>query len=278
MNGCASAARACAASHMPGLAACVLALAAVCLPALGQAPERPAASPQPVADCGPMRTDFDDPDAYLRQLAAKPLADFDLFELLYLRASTAELRRRLSAGAQPNSCGGQLNSSLLSAAALPSSGSLDNVRLLIEAGAGVDAPLSEGRSALAFAVGANNYEVAHELIRRGAHCAIRWGGDGTLMHELAHSLKDQLYQPEAELALAERLRTCGTPLDAVQNPERLGFTPLFYAVLDDKPQLAAWLLAHGADARRTDAKGRDAAALARSLKRDAVLQVLESHP
>ena len=224
--------------------------------------------------CGAMPWQLDH-EAYVQRLARTPVADLDLFELVYLKNAEARLRERLQAGANPNVCGGPLNVSLLSFAA--GTGDVKLVQLLLAHGAHLEQPLDDaGGSAFIQALMADRYDVAQLLMARGADVHITTTDGRTALHALANANRVQgRYQPARELALARRLLRMGLSPNAQDRQPNGGFTPVALAVLFNQPELVRLFMAHGADLSLTDAKGRTALQLARQLDRGAVLRVLE---
>ena len=122
----------------------------------------------------------EDPYTPLFLAAAKPLFGECGSDPACGRSSATEyntrtLRRLLELGADPNvpSHRYYLLTPLMAAAA---SGSLENVKLLVEAGARVNQAMSSGATALSFAVTNNHLEVARYLISQGADVNV-YGGD-----------------------------------------------------------------------------------------------------
>ena len=74
--------------------------------------------------------------------------------------------------------------------------------------------------------------------------------------------------------MAETLLNSGIPINAQDSLPRSRKTPLMLAVIYDKPQLARFLIARGANLDMQDAKGQTAADLARKLKRTDMLPML----
>ena len=212
---------------------------------------------------------------YLAGLKAKDPAQHDLFDLLLLEKRTA-LAQRLAQGANPNACGGPFNISLLATAVIGPD-SAETVQQLLAHGAQLEAPLGEaGESALIFAIRANHPDAAQLLIAQGANARIEFGSGETALTELAKAAQDKEYNAEKELSLARELLALGlSPNQRDTLPER-GMSPLLWAVLTNKPELIALFKAHGADPSVRNAKGQDALALARALKRDAALKALEA--
>ena len=231
--------------------------------------------PVPVARCGPMPRDVNLAH-YLGELRAKPEASYDLFELMLLPDGERKLAQRLAQGANPNVCGGPFQLSLLATAAIGAHAQT-MLQLLLDHGARLDAPLGEaGESALVYAIRANHLGAAQFLLAQGAKADLSFGAGETALSELAKSAKDKDHNTEQELALAAQLLAHQlSPNTADTQPGR-GMTPLMWAVLTNKPELIALFKAHGGDPSVKNAKGQDAIALAKALKRDEALKVLEA--
>ena len=246
-------------------------------PAKAAAPAAPkrVVHPVPVARCGPMPRDVNLAH-YLGELRAKPEASYDLFELLLLPDGERKLAQRLAQGANPNVCGGPFQLSLLATAAIGAHAQT-MLQLLLDHGAKLDAPLGEaGESALVYAIRANHLGAAQFLLAQGAKADLPFGAGETALSELAKSAKDKDHNTEQELALATQLLAHKlSPNTADTQPGR-GMTPLMWAVLTNKPELIALFKAHGGDPSVKNAKGQDAIALAKALKRDEALKALEA--
>ena len=231
--------------------------------------------PVPVARCGPMPRDVNLAH-YLGELRAKDEASYDLFELMLLPDGERKLAQRLAQGTNPNVCGGPFQLSLLATAAIGAHAQT-MLQLLLDHGAKLDAPLGEaGESALVYAIRANHLGAAQFLLAQGAKADLPFGAGETALSELAKSAKDKDHNTEQELALAAQLLARQlSPNSADTQPGR-GMTPLMWAVLTNKPELIALFKAHGGDPSVKNAKGQDAIALAKALKRDEALKALEA--
>ena len=215
-----------------------------------------------------------DAEAYLKRLQLTPAVDLNVFEVLLMQRALPMMEERLRAGANPNVCGGQSNISLLAEAA--SLGGTAMVELLLDHGAQLEWPADEfGRTPLFAALRFSHFDVAELLLARGARLDVATHGRQTALHQLASSSVIRGgYQPEREVKLAEYLLYSGVPINAQDNLPRSRKTPLMLAVIYDKPQLARFLIARGADLDMHDAKGQTAADLARKLKRTHMLPML----
>ena len=231
--------------------------------------------PVPVARCGPVPRDVN-LARYLGELRAKDEASYDLFELMLLPDGERRLAQRLAQGANPNVCGGPFQLSLLATAAIGAHAQT-MLQLLLDHDANLNAPLGEaGESALVYAIRANHLGAAQFLLAQGAKADLPFGAGETALSELAKSAKDKDHNTEQELALAAQLLAHQlSPNSADTQPGR-GMTPLMWAVLTNKPELIALFKAQGGDPSVKNAKGQDAIALAKALKRDEALKALEA--
>jgi len=215
-----------------------------------------------------------DAEAYLKRLQVTPAVDLNVFDVLLMQRAMPLMAERLRAGANPNVCGGQSNISLLAQAAL--FGSTAMVQLLLDHGAQLEWPAdANGRTPLFTALSFSQYDVVELLLARGARLDVATYGSQTALHQLASSFAASAqYRPERDVKLAEHMLYSGIPINAKDSLPRSSKTPLMLAVIYDKPQLARFLIARGADLDMQDAKGQTAADLARKLKRTDMLPML----
>jgi len=124
-------------------------------------------------------------------------------------------------------------------------GDLAHLRTLVQAGANVDEPDSDGRTALQHAATAGSVDVASVLLAAGAdvHAADRGGWSALYFAAQGHNL-----------GVASVLLEAGARVDAV---DEHGNTPLFRAVFESRGRGEAimLLLRFGADASRKNAHG-----------------------
>jgi ankyrin repeat protein len=188
--------------------------------------------------------------------------------------NAAAIRTLLAAGAERDarSAGGDFDALTFAVRA----GALDATRALLDAGAGVDRTLADGTSPLVLAVTNAHYEVAAELLERGADpnaAAQGW----TALHQIAWSRRWNMgfnlpgpAQTGAldSLELVRKLAARGANLNARQTKEpadgnrnkldRLGATPFVLAAKSCDLPLMKLLLALGADASLTTDAGTTA--------------------
>lgn len=152
-------------------------------------------------------------------------------------------------------------------------GRSENVRLLLEAGARVDAADGDGRTALHHAAAAGEVEVAAALIGAGADANAGDDGGATPLHlarttELADALLGHGANANAATAagwtalmsaalrgdadLVSLLLVRGAEVSAA---EEGGWTPLHFAAAKGKVEIARLLLAAGADVSAGDENG-----------------------
>ena len=216
--------------------------------------------------CGPSPDQFET-EAYLKRLQLTPAVDLNVFEVLLMQRALPMMEERLRAGANPNVCGGAFNQSLLAEAA--SFGSTAMVQLLLDHGAQLEWPADgNGRTPLFTALSFSHHDVAELLLARGARLDVATYGNQSALHQLASSIATPAqYRPEREVKLAEHMLYSGMAINAQDSLPMSNKTPLMLAVIYDKPQLARYLIARGANLDMQDAKGQTAADLARKLKR-----------
>jgi ankyrin repeat protein len=180
----------------------------------------------------------------------------------------------LAAGAERDarSTGGDFSALLFAVRA----GALAATRALLDAGAGVNQQLADGTSALVLAATNAHYEVAAELLERGADPNADEQG-WTALHQIAWSRRwnvgFNLPGPAQtgdvdSLELVRKLVAHGANIDARQKKEpadgnrnkleRIGATPFLLAAKSDDVPLMRLLLDLGADPKITTEKGTTA--------------------
>ncbi len=115
-----------------------------------------------------------------------------------------------------------------------SGGSSQALKVLLEAGADLNAVDLERRSALHLAAREDQFELARFLIDQGADLELKDSAGNTALH----------YAAEADEELVDYLVYRGA---AVDTPNQRGETPLFLAVVAGRPACVAGLIGRGAD-------------------------------
>ena len=146
-------------------------------------------------------------------------------------------------------------------------GNLSKVKMLLDAGAHLDVGKKERATPLAVAVGQGHTEVGRYLIDIGADvnaaCKPR---HAPLYKAVAHG---RLYD------LAEALLKAGAEPDLLCGQE-VEKTPLMIAVRNKNRIMAEFLVNHGADIHRKDRKGRSSLDLAKRLKSEHIVTMLQA--
>ena len=149
-----------------------------------------------------------------------------------------------------------------------SEGRLDVVKLLVEAGADVNARSESWLRPLQFAImnyRDNRLEIVRYLLERGASPNGRSKFGNYALHQAAKT---------GDLAVARLLIEHGALINA---PNRYGITPLHVAAKEDHANIIALLLAHGADPSPRDDCGATPLAWARHDKMPCAEMVLLKH-
>jgi len=214
----------------------------------------PAAHPVPVARCAAVpatqQLDPEDPASVLRWRDGPPI--------LYAmgRDRHDRLRALLAQGADPGVC--LLGFSVLELAV--TSGDLEEVTILLDAGAHPDLPLNaEGGTPLLSALQLGRFDIARLLIARGANMRIAADGNLTALYALASAMPPPAMRDD-QAALARTLLKGGAAVDAAMGKPRI--TALMMAAIRGNKPLVQALLEGGADPRREDDKGQTALAFA----------------
>jgi ankyrin repeat protein len=167
-------------------------------------------------------------------------------------ASTA--KSLLAAGVnpnQPNPVGGE--PPLVSAVR---EGSMRVFKVLLDQpGIQPDAPAMNGNTALMMAAFKRNRPAAEALVARGA--AVDRAGWGPLHYAAAGGDED----------IARLLIKRGAKIDAASPPASGSYTPLMMAAREGQPELAAFLLAQGANRQLKNSEGLTAAQIAERANR-----------
>nr|BDT34765.1 ankyrin repeat domain-containing protein [Myxococcus sp. MH1] len=181
----------------------------------------------------------------------KKLSPLDARLLAAIEASNAkDVAKQLAAGANPNTVDAKGYPALHSAA---SEGSLELVRLLLDAGADVHAQDSDGAIALSFATAQSGDEgvaLVRLLIDKGSNVNQRWNDEAgsTVLTDLFG--EDNEAPSEDILAV---LLKAGVDVNAPNGQEE---TPLMLAAtFKDQPKLTELLLEHGASVETVNDRG-----------------------
>jgi uncharacterized protein len=178
----------------------------------------------------------------------------------------ADLIQALERGANPNIC--VFGMSLLSISI--TGGNFDEVKLLLDHGAGPNQPLSDGGKVppLSTALDMGRFRIANLLLDRGADPRYCIGGGGSCKDggiAALHNLAMAVVAPSSPLAserieLAKRLIDLGADVNAqVSIP---GSTPLMLATITNNEPLVALLLERGANPELANRKGETPLSLA----------------
>ncbi|MDQ1831512.1 ankyrin repeat domain-containing protein [Massilia scottii] len=179
----------------------------------------------------------------------------------------AALKKILAAGDNPNACHGSVTPLIMTA----SSGDVDAIHMLHQAGAVLDAPRSaQGGTALHAALDAGQWPAASALLERGADTRQDDDDGNTALHHLAKSAHHA--HPRAQAALADMMLKLGTAID---QPGAQATTPLMLAIEAGNLELTAFLMDQGADPALRNARGENALAIARRRALPAIVAMLE---
>lgn len=179
----------------------------------------------------------------------------------------AALKKVLAAGDNPNACHGGVTPLIMTA----SSGDVDAIHMLHQAGAVLDAPRSaQGGTALHAALDAGQWPAASALLERGADTRQRDDDGNTALHHLAKSARHA--DVRAQAALADMMLKLGAAID---QPGAQATTPLMLAIEAGNLELTAFLMDQGADPALRNARGENALAIARRRALPAIVAMLE---
>ena len=194
---------------------------------------------------------------------AKRFADTPLTRCV-VNSDESCLRWLLARGANPN--GRADNQGLYPLAVACLYGNLSKVKILLEAGAHIDAGKQERMTPLAVALQQQHTEVARHLIHSGA--------DVNAACEPQHAPLYQAVRSRLH-GLSEVLLDAGAAPDLLCKQE-VKKTPLMVAIEQYDSELIELLLDRGADMHRKDHKGRSALDLAKGLGSKYILTLLHS--
>lgn len=172
----------------------------------------------------------------------------------------AYLKQLLKSGADPNVCA--LGSSLLNISVM--SGDIDEVRLLLDAGAETDLLTdASGATPLHIALEYGQFDIARLLLKRGANPLAKRDSRQSALHALAMSQIVTKHRTTAKqrIEMSALMLSKGVELNA---QDVQGTTPLMWAALAGDRDLVQFLLARGADASVKNKRGKTAVDLARS--------------
>lgn len=171
-----------------------------------------------------------------------------------------QLATLLARGADPNACLSGV--SVLAVSAV--SGELEEVRMLLDGGAGVDRPVDTGgNTPLLTALGMGRYASAELLLARGADARHAADSGFTALHQLAQAplpVKDEERARAQQIAWATRLLNVGLAIDV---RDSRGNTPLLLATGLRNRELTAYLLRRGADPDAQNDRGNSPFEIAR---------------
>lgn len=228
----------------------------------------PVAHPVPVGRCPAVaateKLDPEDPASVLRWRDGPPI--------LYAmgRDRHDRLRALLAQGADPGVC--LLGFSVMELAV--TSGDIEEVTILLDAGAHPDLPLnSQGGTPLFSALQLGRFDIARLLIARGADMRIAADGNMTALYALASAMAAPAMRDD-QAALARTLLAAGVAVDAAMGKPRI--TALMMAAIRGNKPLVEVLLESGADPRLEDDKGQTALAFAQKKGHTDVAQLLSA--
>ena len=213
---------------------------------------------------------------FLKKIDLKNPDTLSPFQLIFLKNHKKYLIKKIKNGFDINSCGPPMDSSLLALASYL--GETDDVKLIISHGANIDDPRTpNGESPLILSIISNRYEITNILIKQSADINTTYGYSYkySALEALASSYKDKNYDPQKELELASFLMKAGlSPNKKDENPN-IEQTPLLLAVIFDKPALVEFFLKNGGDPYIKDKNGKDSFDIAKSLKREEIIKILQ---
>lgn len=224
--------------------------------------------PVPGARCpavpATQKLDAQDPASVLRWRNGPPI--------LYAmgRDRHDRLRALLAHGADPSVC--LLGFSVMELAV--SSGDMEEVTILLDAGAHPDLPLnSEGGTPLLSALQLGRFDIGRLLIARGADMRIAADSNMTALYALASAMAPPAMHDD-QAALARTILDAGVAVDAAMGKPRI--TALMMAAIRGNKPLVEVLLESGADPRLEDNKGQTALTFAQKRGHTDVAELLSA--
>lgn len=215
---------------------------------------------------------------FLKKIDLKNPDGLSPFQSIFLKNHKQLLLKKIKNGNgfDINSCGPPMDSSLLALASYL--GEIDDVKSIISHGANIDDPRTpNGESPLILSIVSNRYEITNILIKQGANINATYGYSYkySALEALASSYKDKNYDAQKELDLAIFLIKSGlSPNQKDKNPN-IEKTPLLRAVAENKPTLVDLFLKNGGDPYIKDKNGKDAFDIAKLLKREEIIKILQ---
>lgn len=181
------------------------------------------------------------------------------------------LQTLLTAGADLNQCWS--GSTVLQVAA--AAGHLEEIRMLIEHGAGLEEPLSSsGETALLVALELGQFHSANLLLDLGANPLAVDDSNRNALDVLAWPNRHIVEQSALAMEVMGRLIDAGVDMNHRVDPLRPQWTPLFRFAYSNNIPLARYLISRGADVNLRDSKGLTALDYARRKGHEAMVDLL----
>lgn len=179
-----------------------------------------------------------------------------IFQIIFKQDHASDLRVLLDAGAAPNLCG-PLGYSLLQW--VSSLGLLDDVALLLDAGASVDSPRGpKGETALVASLENGHYDIANLLLNHGADPQVVYAnGSSNVFFAMIARTTARRKSLDEELRMMRLILLHGGDINWKSSNED-GKTPIQFAALSGDAVLTEAFLLAGADPSITDNNGRNA--------------------
>lgn len=198
------------------------------------------------------------------------------FQVIFLKNHKQLLLEKIENNFDINSCGAPIDSSILGLASYL--GILEDVELIVKNGANLEYPKTpNGESPIITSISNNRYTVSNFLMKSGANAKTTYGKsyNYSALDALASSYKDNYYDEQKELELAEFLVKSGiSPNRKDENP-CIGKTPLLRAVASNKPSLVIFFIKNGGDPYIKGKNGKDSFDIAKSLNREEIIKILQ---